>query len=217
MKIEGNYLHLLLKRTKKEIPYHDNIGANTYPAQNKNYLNKIVNVWINDSYRFVPDDAPEYIKEGEPQIIEVPCKVIRFDAEEPYVAVYVSENYEFVVTDSSSNPSTLPLINAIKNDSNYDDAIGMYGIIQSGYIFNDRILETFDFEGVVIESSVVEPAIDVIIGRYSDDEYKVYLSSEVWLDIKGHMVPNDVIISPKEKILDIRRQVLEGKIPYGLN
>ena len=219
MNIKGNYLHLLLKRTKKEIPYHDTINAHMYPRQNQEYLNKIVNVWINDSYRFLPDDAPEYIKEGEPQIIEVPCRVIRFDAEDPWVAVYVSENYEFVVSDSSLNPSTYPLINAIQNDKTIDDIIGMKGTLRSGYIFNDNMLDTFDFDGVVIASGLFEPAVDIIIGRYSDEEFKVFLDSEVWLDLDGSIFDyeNSSPILPKSKIIEVRKRVLEGKTPYGLN
>ena len=217
MEIIGNYLHLRLRRTKKEIPYHKNISSTKYPRQNVGFINQRINVYVNDAYRFHPEDDPEYVKEGEPQILLATCKVVRFDAEEPFIAVYVSEDYDFVITDSSLSPSRYPLINAIQNDKLCDDVIGSYGTLQSGMVFNDRMLDTFDFDGVVIASSLSEPAIDVIIGRYSDEEYKVYLSSEVWLDVKGNIIDDDSGMSAKSKTREVRRQVMEGKIPYGLN
>ena len=216
MNIKGNYLHLLLRRTKREIPYHENIGSDKYPEQNLDYLGSTVRIRVKDNYRIVPENAPEYRKEAEPQIIQAKCKIVRYDNEEPWVVVYVEENYEFVIVDSSLNPSDKPLIYANQYDKDDTDIIGSYGYIQSGYIYNDNILETFDFPGVVISSDISEPALDVIIGQYSEDEYKVFLSSEIWLNVKGNII-TDPVITSKFKTTEVRRHVLEGKQPYGLN
>ena len=216
MEIKGNYLHLLLKRTKRQPPYHKNISLTHYPIQNQEYLNNIVNVWIKDNYRIIPDDTPDYRKESEPQIIEVPCRIIRYDAEDPWVAVYASTNYEFIVTDSSLHPSEYPLINPIQYNKDDQDIIGMYGRIQTGYINNNNMLETFNFPGVVVESAISEPAIDVIIGQYSRTTFVVYLSSEVWFDIEGNII-TDPTMESKVKTIEVRKQLLEGKTPYGLN
>ena len=155
MEIKGNYLHLRLRRTNKEVPYHENISPDLYPLQNQEYLNQVVNVVIKDNYRIFRDDVPDYWKISDPQVITMPCRVIRFDAEAPWVAVYLSLNYEFVVTDSSKNPSEYPLIYSIQYSKDESDIIGVYGTIQSGHIFNDRILDTFDFKGVVVKSDII--------------------------------------------------------------
>ncbi len=214
MIIKGNYLHLLLRRTKREIPYHKNIGPDKYPEQNLEYLGCTVRKWVNDSYRIVPEDAPEY-RQTE-QIRQVKCKIVRYDSEEPWVAVYVEENYEYVLVDSSLNPADKPLFYPIQYTKDDNDIIGSYGYIKSGYIKNENILETFDYPGIVIKSDISEPALDVIIGQCTEDTYKVFLSSEVWLDIKGNII-TDPVMTAKFKMIEVRRHVLEGKQPYGLN
>jgi len=216
MEIKGNYLHLLLKRTNKEIPYHFNISSDLYPLQNQDYLNKMVDVVINDYCRILPDDVPAYRKIADPQIFTERCRCIRFDAEAPYVAVYVSQHYDYVLVDSSAAPSQYPLISNIQYDKDNMDIIGTKCIIQSGYHFNDNMLDTFDFEGVVIASYVTEPAVDVIIGLYSDEEFTVYLGSEVWCDMKENIIPDPNMVS-KTKTTTIRRMLLEGRVPYGLD
>lgn len=223
MEIKGNYLHLKLKRTKREIPYHENIGAHRYPKQNLDYLNAVQRIWIKDNYRIIPENAPDYRKYSDPQIRLVYCRIIRFDAEAPWVAVYVSEEekegFEYIVVGSSKDPETTqeyPLLYPIQYDKDNEDIIGLYGYIQSGSIYNDNMLETFDFPGVVIKSDISEPALDVIIGQYSEDEYMVFLSSEVWFDIQGTTIV-DPVMTAKFKMMEVRRQLLEGRTPYGIN
>jgi len=217
MEIKGNYLHLLLKRTKKEIPYHENISPVSYPLQNQSMINQIVNVTVKDNFRVIPDDIPPYISKADPQIITLPCRVLRFDDEEPYKAVYVSWNYEYIVTDSSKNISEYPLINAIQYDKSDMDMIGQVCTLQSGFIFNDNMLTTFDYPGVVVASAASEPLEDIIVVPYPNDMIKVFTGAEVWCKLEGRNIIDDPTLTSTGKTLAVRKAVIEGKVPYGIN
>ena len=44
----------------------------------------------------------------------------------------------------------------------------------------------------------------------------VFLSSEVWFDIQGTTIV-DPVMTAKFKMMEVRRQLLEGRTPYGIN
>ena len=218
MEIRGRYLHLALRRTNREIPYLANISSTSYPAQDQDKLNQWVDVTIKDNFKVHPGDQPPYIAKADPQVITIPCKIIRYDVEEPYVAVYVSENYEYVVTDSSKTPTEYPLINTLQYDKNDMDMIGQIGYLQTGMIYNDNILKTFDYEGVVISSSSSEPLEDVILGLYSETEYTVFLGKELWFRFEGrNIISDDSEMPAKGKTIEVRRLLMEGRVPYGIS
>ena len=218
MDIKGNYLHILLRRTTKNIPYHPNISPVLYPIQNQNMINRIVNVTVKDNYRVTPDPEIPYQEKSDPQIITLPCRVIRFDDEEPYRAVYASLNYEYIIADSSKDPSERPLINTLQYDKNNMDIIGQIVTLQSGYILNYNLLKTFDFPGVVASASASNPYNDIIIGQYTDDIFMVYMGDEVWCKFEGeNILETDTFMAPIVRTMEIRRLLLEGKVPYGIS
>jgi hypothetical protein len=211
----GEFLHTLLRRC--DIPYHDNINIDKYPEQDQSLLNTIVQVKIHDNYLLpFPDDSKWDKKEKEDKLVD--CRVIRYDTEQPFRAVYVSTDYKYIVTGKTS---TNAFIYPVQNDNaiNYSEIIGKMGYIGFASVNNYKMANWYDNIGYIVSSDTSEPDTDIIISYISedDDRYKVLFSDEVWLELVADKRLDLSLVPSKERTAYFRKWVLEEGVSYGLN
>lgn len=239
MDLKAKYLHLETRQTPMEIPFEYNreVYQNSYPEQNQEFLNKHFYLTFRDLN--VIDNTFEPFEEQELRQRIFTC--IRWDLDHPDRCVFVSEDFEYIIqfvidkrypfsvdmyNDVDGYEYTVRIINAVYEPVTAYPAqdintIGIVGTIQYGYIFNDRMLREDDIpqKGMVLMSTLSEPLSDIIITIDSNDTYKVYDGSEVWLKIDKDFVPPEELrnLPSTQKIKKYREYYFTGRVPYGIH
>lgn len=239
MDTKARYLHLVTRQTPMETPYEytQNIHLNKYPKQDQEWLNEKFYLTFRDLNIIAAVFDPFEEKEIRQRIFT--C--IRWDDETPNRCVFLSDDFEYLVqgiidkkypfsvdmyNDVEGYEYTVRIINAVYETvpaypPQEMNAIGLYGTIQYGYVFNDRMLREDDppQHAIVLMSSLSEPLSDIFITVDDENTYKVYDGSEVWFKIDEEFVPPEELrnLPSALKIQKYREYYFRGRVPYGIS
>lgn len=203
-----NFLHELIKRTNVERPYGPGmpVGYMQYPTQSEKVGTSDFFYYYNQNYvPMIDDDSreKEYVDMHD-RVFRDSFLTLREDitGDATDKSVYISSDYNkmFVhqkdkITTNLVTPSYLEYLVGLRVYPEYE---------------KDLVAETR--ECYILDIQALEPGFCVIVEYFDDETYRIILDTELYFTYN----PDDIYIPVEKRDLgEIRRQLLEGRVPYA--
>ena len=203
-------------------PHCEAITYNTFPEQDEDMLDEIVDLKVRDEYEISyneirktepsgrPEDDRPWIEpiigpddEEDPYYFEIPCKIVRFDKVDPFVLIALSEDYDYVL---------------IGDTRTYEDEVLVYPP-QYLNMLGHKCYNRYNFidepkvEGFVIRQDAKDPSDGVIV-EHIGTKTRYVLESEcesvtLGLPDDYDFVDNELHAAELDEIREKRRAVIE--------
>jgi hypothetical protein len=208
LSIHDEKLHIPPKHTVREIPKSDYITTTEFPEQDTDILNTVVELdyrlstFYDSENELSPEDHEEtYYKTGA-------FRVLRADKADPYVFIAISLDYKIMLVSSTLNISGTPIYaNTVTSYPLQDDT---YLGLETEDYYNSR--EAYN-KGTIIAWSECEPTIGIIVEENNNNQFRLILDHEV----TNKVISEDSNREYELDIVELRKNKLEGKTPYGIN
>ena len=173
-------LHKVTGNNNLSTPYSPYIDMDSFPVQNTDLIGTIMNMMCHDQriLRAACDDnSPDAF--DYPYYFPVECKVLRYDIEEPYVGIFVSTDYKYILvgdTTKLEDPKYACVYPSQLNCYSGIDGFTMYHNIQK----DDNILLDHDlaYRAITLRVDNGEPCYSVIMEYVEGNKVRFVLGDE---------------------------------------
>lgn len=184
-------LHLLTRATNLNIPYSDYVKGDKFPEQNKELINTKVTIQYRDYYKYdieildikanrPKDDTPNIPNTEGPESYEYnhiykdEFRVVRADAEAPFVLIGINDDYSRIIINSSEPKEN--------GGYKFEDLVSIYPIQRNEFtaigVYSQYVGELDRLVGATMRVDACEPCASIIIELVGDNTVRFTLGDE---------------------------------------